>query len=293
MHFSLDVLWKKQGQEPCLLVPGQAFPIATTPPTGAKDRNDTNGTTEMVAYTSLFQDDKVFTDTSDAPLSKQYIAKSGLMDYAYAHSAGNGFGVTRFLPQDEIPGCFTKNGRRVLPLALRELFEREAKAEYCTGPACHMHMIPSIFCKLFSTAPERVGDVELYDVELGEVCRFRKIALPLVLGSFDETEHPNTTWKTKLYQDATSPSGAKYSLLHTMLGLIRDPVSGGIVFYDTRYYYAFPSLAPDPNLLPISKREKIKTALLPPPDHDAWEDIDIGRRRVIGWEEQMCNAYRA
>lgn len=293
IHFSLDVLWRQEGKEPCLLTPGQAFPISTVQSsTVKKDKSAiVNGTVEMIAYTAKFKDDRVFTDVSTAPLSRRQIEREGLIDYAYTHSTDKGFGITVFDPDGEVPGCFSSRGRHIMPYSLRELFTREDMMEPCTGPACHTHLIPTIACKIYRQDHAREGDVELLDVETGDTAMFRRIPLPLILGSFDETISPSTKWQAELYKAASNPARARNMYLHTILDLLWDYKLSEKVFEPTRYYYTFPSIGPEP-MLPLSKRKKIPTAILPPMKHDAWEAIDIGRKRLIGWDSLLLNPYR-
>lgn len=283
VHFSLDVLWASGTHPTSILVPGQAFPVTTVQDSIIEDLNPVNGHVELKVYTALFRGDSVYTDTATAPVTKEYVDQEEMRDYANIHSMRGGFGITVLNPENQIPGSFSSTGRTILPYSLRELYDREEASEYVAGPACHMRIVPSIFAKLRPNVTSRQGDMELLDAETGETAMFRKLPLPLVLGSYDTFYRHPDKWQKKLLRDFMSPARYMGVYLHTLLE------SAGIYDY-TRYYFAFPSKKPAA-LVPLEKRGRLRTAVIPYKRHDVWQPIDLGRNRVFHWDKVFLSQH--
>lgn len=293
VHFGLDVLWETEETEPAILVPGQAFAVSTFQDRNiVQDPNPVKGKVEIKVFCSLHRGDAIYTDADSQPVEKKDLIDENMLAYTNIHSQTRGFGVTILSPDEQVPGSFAGHGRTVLPYGLQELFQREQISRIMMGPACHMYMVPSIFAKLTDKASTMDGDVELFDVEIGETAMFRKLPVPVVLGNFETFRKP-TPWQKLLLHHHTSPGLCMKLYLATMLSTLTDPVNrtSGI-FESGRYYFALPSKGPS-EIVPLSKRSIIMTADLAYKRHDVWDVIDIGRRRVFGWEKQLAYIYRS
>lgn len=288
VHISIEVKYKI-GEKSIHLLPGQVIPFPIVPREGIPEEWKNLGRAEITVYASLWEGDRVYTNLSSSPLSKEYILREQMEGYGTGHATYGGFGATHLYLDGPVPGVFGHKERWTGSYPLELILKHDEEARFERGPACAMHLVPETYLKLTKYASPLPGDVRLYDVFSREVCTFRRLGLPIILGEFDGLCGRETRWQKVVLEEYLSPLANRGYKTFGIVSCLRDPKTGETNQgkkgpYEKYVAYLAYRIPSPPNEVVTYSQPLPRPMFIAPYDRgDILAPLDLGRSRIHTW----------